>query len=409
MNFLKDKRVVLGITGSIAAYKAVEVLRELQKKGAEVRVAITPAGKKFITLLTLESLSGYPVYDKSVPERGTEILHTELAKWGELLLIAPATANTIAKVACGIADTPVTDLALCFGKGIIAPAMNVRMYENPVTQENLKKLRTLGWEVVEPECGYLACREVGKGKLASVSDIVDSAEYWFIPKLLKGRKVVVTAGATREYIDPVRFISNPSSGKMGYALAKVARGMGAEVTLISGKTCLTPPYGVKTVKIETVEEMKEAALKEFEKADVYISAAAIGDYRPAEYSTEKIKKGEGTLLLKLERTPDVLKLIGERKRENQVVVGFAAETENILENALQKLKKKNLDFIAANSVKGSSSAFGSDRNAVFLIKRNGKTEKIDGTKEEVAFEILKAVAETLKNLPNGNTAGNRNV
>ncbi len=409
MSFLKDKRIVLGITGSIAAYKAVEVLRELQKRGAEVRVAITPAGKKFITLLTLESLSSYPVYDESVPERGTEIFHTELAKWGELLLIAPATANTIAKLACGIADTPVTDLALCFGKGIIAPAMNVRMYKNPVTQENLKKLKTLGWEVVEPKCGYLACREVGKGKLASVSDIVDSAEYWFTPKLLKGKKIVVTAGATREYIDPVRFISNPSSGKMGYALAKVARGMGAEVTLISGKTCLTTPYGVKTITVETVEEMKEAALKEFEKADVYISAAAIGDYRPTEYSTEKIKKGEGSLLLKLERTPDILKLIGERKREKQIVVGFAAETENLLENALQKLKKKNLDFIAANSVKGSSSAFGSDRNAVLLIKRNGKTEKIEGTKEEVALEILKAVAETLKNLPNGNTAGNRNV
>ena len=403
MSFLEGKRVVLGITGSIAAYKAVEILRELQKRGAEVRVAITLAGKKFITPLTLESLSGYPVYDENVPDKGTEILHTELAKWGELLLIAPATANTIAKIACGIADTSVTDLALCFGRGIICPAMNVRMFENPITQENLKKLKSSGWEIVEPGCGYLACREVGKGKLAEISDIIDAVGYWFTPKLLKGKKVVITAGATREYIDPVRFISNPSSGKMGYALAKVAKGMGAEVVLISGKTCLKPPYGVKTVVVETVEEMKEAVLKEFDSADVYISAAAIGDYTPVKKSSKKIKKGEGTLTLELKRTPDILKTVGEKKRGNQIIVGFAAETENLVENAVRKLKKKNLDFIAANDVKGG--VFGSDENRVYLIDKNRRKLEISGKKEDVALKILEMVAETLKNLPDGDSAG----
>ena len=404
MSFLKGRRIVLGITGSIAAYKSVEILRNLQKRGAEIRVAITPAGTKFITPLTLEVLSGYSVYSENVPESSPEVRHTELARWGELLLIAPATANTIAKIVWGIADTSVTDLALCFGRGIICPAMNVRMYENPVTQENLKKLKAFGWEVVEPDCGYLACKEVGKGRLAEVSDIVDAAEYWFIPKILRGRKAVITAGPTREYIDPVRFISNPSSGRMGYALARIAKGMGAEVVLISGKTCLKPPYGVNTVVVETVEEMKREALKHFDSADIYISAAAIGDFRPTEYSSTKIKKGENELLLKLVRTPDVLKLIGERRRKSQVVVGFAAETDNLVENALEKLQKKNLDFIVANPVGGRDSAFESNTNRVLLIGKNGKREEIEGTKEEVAFEILKAVAERLKDFPDGNSA-----
>ena len=391
---LKGKKVVLGITGSIAAYKGVEVLRELQKRGAEVRAAITEAGKAFIGVLTLEALTGKPVYQRVIPERGEEIPHTELARWGELLIIAPATANTIAKIACGIADTPVSEVALCFGRGIVAPAMNDRMFENPITQENLEKLRKLGWEVVEPGSGYLACGEVGRGRLAEVKDIVEAAEYWFYPKLLKGKKVVITAGPTREYIDPVRFISNPSSGKMGYALAKAAAGMGAEVVLISGKTCLEPPYKVKRIEVETVEEMKEAALREFEDAQVYISAAAIGDYTPAEKSSQKIKKGEGELVIRLKRTPDVLKLIGQRKRKGQVVVGFAAETENLIENAKRKLEKKNLDLIVANSV--GDGVFGSSQTRVFIANRSGEVLEVRGSKEEVAEEILKRVAEVLK-------------
>jgi len=409
VGFLKNRKVVLGITGSIAAYKSPEILRELQRRGALVRVAATPNGLKFVSRLTLEVLSGYSLYCEVVPESSPEIRHTELSMWGELLLIAPATANTLAKIAYGIADTPVTDLALCFGRGIVCPAMNVRMYENRTTQENIKRLKELGWEVVEPESGYLACGEEGRGRLAGVEEIVDSAEYWFIPKLLKGKRVVVTAGATREYIDPVRFISNPSTGKMGYALAKVARGMGAEVVLISGKSCLRVPFGVKKVEVETVEEMEEAVLREVERADVYISAAAIGDYTPVEKSSKKIKKEGKELTLRLKRTPDILKTVGEGKREGQIVVGFAAETENLRENALKKINRKNLDLIVANSVR--EGVFGSDRNSVVLINRNGMEREFSGSKEEVAFEILKEVSRLLpsEDLPDGNGGRNGNV
>ncbi|RKQ63978.1 phosphopantothenoylcysteine decarboxylase/phosphopantothenate--cysteine ligase [Thermovibrio guaymasensis] len=391
---VKGKKIVLGITGSIAAYKGIEVVRELQKRGATVKAAITEAGKSFIGKLTLEALTGYPVYDKVIPKSGTEIRHTSLAQWGELLVIAPATANTLAKIAYGIADTSVTELALCFGRGIVAPAMNVRMYENPVTQENMKKLRDLGWEIVEPKSGYLACGETGRGRLAEVREIVEAVEYWFYPKILSGKKVVVTAGPTREYIDPVRFISNPSSGKMGYAIAKVAAAMGAEVTLISGKTCLDVPYRVKRITVETVEQMKEAALKEFEKADVYISAAAVGDYTPVKRSNEKIKKGEGELVLRLKRTTDILKLIGQRKREDQVVVGFAAETGNLVKNAKEKLRKKNLDLIVANDVR--KGVFGSSETEVFVLNSKGNFTEIRGSKEGVAEGILKLVAEIMK-------------
>jgi len=391
---LKGKRIVLGITGSIAAYKGVELLRELQKKGAEVRVAITEAGKAFIGVLTLEALTGKPVYQKVIPERGEEIPHTQLARWADLLIVAPATANTIAKIACGIADTPVSEVALCLGRGIIAPAMNDRMFENPITQENLRKLKKLGWEVVEPDKGYLACGEEGKGRLAEVRNIAEAAEYWFYPKLLKGKRVVITAGPTREYIDPVRFISNPSSGRMGYALAKAAAAMGADVVLISGKTCLEPPYKVKRIVVETVEEMKEAALREFEGTDIYISAAAVGDYTPAEKSSKKIKKGSGELTISFKRTPDILKIIGQRERKGQVVVGFAAETDNLIENAKEKLKKKNLDLIVANSV--AEGVFGSSQTRIFIVNRKGEVLEVRGSKEKAAEEILKRVAEVLE-------------
>jgi phosphopantothenoylcysteine decarboxylase/phosphopantothenate--cysteine ligase len=396
MSFLKDRRIVLGITGSIAAYKSPLILRELQKKGALVRVAITPYGERFVSKLTLEVLSGDSVYSAVVPESSPEIRHTSLSQWGELLLIAPATANTIAKIACGIADTPVTDLALCFGRGIVCPAMNVRMYENLLTQENLKKLKQFGWEIVEPESGYLACKEEGKGRLAEIEDIVECAEYWFIPKLLRGKRVVVTAGPTREYIDPVRFISNPSSGKMGYAIAKVAKGMGADVFLVSGKTCLRPPYGVKKIEVESVNEMKDAVLSLVKDADVYISAAAIGDYTPLKKSREKIKKGEGELILRLKRTSDILKLVGKNKKKGQIVVGFAAETENLKENALKKIKTKNLDAIVANNVK--SGVFGGDKNDVLFISSKGEERAFSGTKEEVAFKILQEICDFLPSL-----------
>ncbi len=389
---IKGRRIVLGITGSIAAYKAIEVMRELQKRGALVKVALTPSAKEFVSPLTLEVLSGSKVYGEVIPKSSKEIEHTELSSWGELLLIAPATANTIAKIACGIADTPVCELALCMGKGIVAPAMNSRMYENPITQENLKKLFSLGWEVVEPAVGELACGEYGKGKLAPVEDIVDSATYWFYPKLLKGKKVVITAGPTREYIDPVRFISNPSSGKMGFALAKVAAAMGGEVVLITGKSPLRTPYKVRRVDVETVEEMRETVLREVENADLFVSAAAVGDYRPKEFSKEKIKKEKGELLLPLVKTPDILKEVAQKKGKELVVVGFAAETEKIKDNALKKLKEKGLDLIVANDVK--KGIFGSSETEVLIVGKDFEKE-VKGNKEEAAYAILKEAAKLL--------------
>ncbi|WP_163327752.1 bifunctional phosphopantothenoylcysteine decarboxylase/phosphopantothenate--cysteine ligase CoaBC [Desulfurobacterium thermolithotrophum] len=390
MEILRNRKVVLGITGSIAAYKAVEILRKLQKAGAEVKVAMTPSASKFISTLTLQTISGYPVYLEAVPENSPEIRHTSLSSWGELFIVAPATANTISKIAHGIADTSVTNLALCFGKGIICPAMNVRMYENPVTQKNLEILKNLGYEIVEPDSGYLACREKGKGRLAEVEDILDAAFYWFIPKLLKGKRVVVTAGATREYIDPVRFLSNPSSGKMGFELAKAARGAGAEVTLITGKTQLRTPYDIKRIDVETVEEMKEAVLEATKDVDIYISAAAIGDYRPIKREEKKIKKSERKLILELERTPDILKLIGEGKRNGQIVIGFAAETDNLVENARKKIEEKNLDAIVANDVK--KGIFGSDKTEISFITKKGEF-LISGSKEEVSIKIVQLIYE----------------
>ncbi len=387
---IKNKKILLGITGSIAAYKSVEILRLLQKKGAEVRVAMTPSAAKFIAPLTFETLTGHSVFIENVPERECEIRHTTLSAWADLLLIAPATANTIAKIACGIADTSVTELALCCQKGIICPAMNVRMFENLITQENFRKLKSLGWEIVEPESGYLACGEEGKGRLADVEDIVDAVSYWFMPKTLKGKKVVVTAGATREYIDPVRFISNPSSGKMGFALAKAAKGFGADVVLITGKTHLKTPYGVKRINVETVEEMFNAVMKEVKDADIYISSAAVGDFKPAHCSSEKIKKTKDKLTLELVRTQDILKAVGKSKKEGQLVIGFAAETENEIENAKEKMKRKNLDGIVVNNVR--KGIFGSDGTEVtFLFK--GKERRISGLKEDVAFEIIKEISE----------------
>ncbi len=387
---IESKRIVLGVTGSIAAYKAVELLRLLQKRKAEVRVVMTSAATKFISPLTFESLTGYPVHCSTIPDSGVEIVHTTLASWGDLFVVAPATANTIAKIAAGIADTPVTEIALCFQKGIICPAMNVRMFENPITQENVIKLKEKGWEIVEPTSGFLACREEGKGRLAEIEDIVDAVNYWFIPKLLKGRKVVVTAGATREYIDPVRFISNPSSGKMGFAIARVAKGAGAEVTLITGKTHLRTPYGVKRVDVETVEEMKNAVLREIDNADIFISSAAVGDFKPETVSNEKIKKNGNSFLLNLIRTPDILKSV---EKKGLIKVGFAAETENLIENALKKLKNKNLHMVVANNVK--EGIFSSDTTEATIITKDGKTIQFSGSKEKLAFKIVEKVSELI--------------
>ncbi len=389
---IKGSRIVVGITGGIAAYKAVEVIRELQRKGADVVVAVTPSALRFIGEATLSAISGKPVYKDLFQSNGS-VSHVSISSWGDCFLIVPATANTIAKISCGISDNPVTELALCFGKGIICPSMNVRMYENRVTQENIKRLRILGYEIVEPEEGYLACGERGKGRLASLEHIVDSVLYYLSPKVLEGEKVVVTAGPTREYIDPVRFISNPSTGKMGFALARAAKALGADVVLVSGKTCIKPPYGVKFVEVETADEMYRAVKDNMEDATVFISAAAVGDYSPIKVSKEKVKKTEGVFKLELKRTVDILEDVGKNKREGQIIVGFAAETENLIENARRKLKRKNLDVIVANDVK--KRIFGSDETEVVLIT-DSVEEKLSGSKEEVSFEILKLISKIRK-------------
>ena len=389
---IKGSRIVVGITGGIAAYKAVEVIRELQRKGADVVVAVTPSALRFIGEATLSAISGKPVYKDLFQSNGS-VSHVSISSWGDCFLIVPATANTIAKISCGISDNPVTELALCFGKGIICPSMNVRMYENKVTQENIKRLRILGYEIVEPEEGYLACGERGKGRLASLEHIVDSVLYYLSPKILEGEKVVVTAGPTREYIDPVRFISNPSTGKMGFALARAAKALGADVVLVSGKTCIKPPYGVKFVEVETADEMYRAVKDNMEDATVFISAAAVGDYSPIKVSKEKVKKTEGVFKLELKRTVDILEDVGKNKREGQIIVGFAAETENLIENARRKLKRKNLDVIVANDVK--KRIFGSDETEVVLIT-DSVEERLSGSKEEVSFEILKLISKIRK-------------
>jgi phosphopantothenoylcysteine decarboxylase/phosphopantothenate--cysteine ligase len=390
MKTLKGKKVVLAVTGSVSAYKAVEILRELQKRKALVRVAMTPSARRFVTPFLFESLSQQPVYCADSPEAE----HIQLSGWAELLLIAPATANTIAKIAGGIADDPVTLLALCLSKGIICPAMNERMYENPVTRRNVEFLKSLGWEAVGPYSGELACGGKGTGRLADVEDIISAVSYWFTPKLLGGKKVLVTAGATREYIDPVRFISNPSSGKMGFAIAKVARAMGADVTLVTGPTHLRTPYLVRRIDVETVEQMKEVVLKEFEDADMYISAAAVGDFKPVKRFTEKLRK-ESTpaITLELERTTDILKVLSTRKSPEQVLVGFSAVTGDPVGEALKKLRNKRLNAIVGNDI--TRGVFGSDSTSVVFIDRHRQV-RLAGSKEDVAFEILKLLSETLQ-------------
>jgi len=387
---LEGKKILLGITGSISAYKSIEFLRELQKRGADVYAAVTPHGLKFVPELVLKTLSGHEVYKEVVPENSPEIRHTTLGSIVDLFIIAPATANTIAKIVCGIADNPVTATALVTGKGIICPAMNVNMYNNPATLKNIEILKERGYLIVDSEEGELACGVKGKGRLADIEKIVQVVEFYFIPDFLKGKKVLITAGPTREYIDPVRFISNPSSGKMGYALAEMAVAAGADVILVSGKTYLKSPYGLNFVEVETVEEMRKAVFDNLDGTDIFISAAAVGDFTPVRVADEKIKKTEEGIVLKLKRTPDIVsEVVASGKAKT--VLGFAAETENLIENARKKLSKKKLDFIVANNVKNG--IFGSDNTSCIVIGKNLEKE-LSGTKREVALSILKAVSGT---------------
>ncbi len=392
---MENKRcVVLGVTGGIAVYKALDVISALRKKDVDVRVIMTKSATEFVTPLTFQSISQNIVTtDMFAEPKAWEIQHISLAKRADVFLVAPATANIIGKVANGIADDMLsTTIMATRAKVVFAPAMNTNMYTNPIVQENIAKLKKLGYEFIEPASGRLACGDEGKGKLAPASDIVEKVlSELYDKKDLIGKKVLVTAGPTRANIDPVRFISNRSTGKMGYAIAEEARDRGAEVVLISGPTNESAPYGINVIKINTNEEMRSEVLKHFETSDIVIKSAAVADYKAKEYSENKIKKGSGDLEIILTRDNDILKELGEKK-SGQILVGFAAESQNVIENAKGKLIKKNLDYIVANDITSKDSGFASSDNRVTIVTREGKELSLEKmSKREVArnlFDII---------------------
>nr|WP_312058020.1 bifunctional phosphopantothenoylcysteine decarboxylase/phosphopantothenate--cysteine ligase CoaBC [Fervidobacterium pennivorans] len=387
--------ILLGVSSGIAIYKAVDLASKIRKEGWNLKVIMTENATKLVSPIVFSSVGNCEVFtDTYEIERGW-IIHTEVSKWADVLLIAPATANTIAKLAHGFADNLLTTTALAFNKPnkVIVPTMNSRMYENDMTIENIEKLKQHGWKIVEPETGHLACGEVGKGRYPENEKIIEFIKILTEEKPLLGKKVLVTAGPTREAIDPVRYISNHSSGKMGYAIAKIAKRLGAQVCLISGPTCLQIPYYVDSyVHVESAKEMFEAVLEKYKEYDILIMCAAVSDYSPLQSAPEKIKKTQDKLILELSKTPDILEFVGRNKLPGQVVVGFAAETQNIVENAYEKLMKKNADVIVANDAR---KAMGSDENQVYLVFVNKPTIMIEGKKEEVAKELLKRVCELL--------------
>jgi phosphopantothenoylcysteine decarboxylase/phosphopantothenate--cysteine ligase len=369
---LKERRIVLGVTGGIAAYKAAELVRELVRRGAQVRVIMTDHAREFIAPLTFETLSGNPIAgDLFRLNESFEIDHIALAQFAELIVIAPATANVIGKMAGGIADDLLTTVLIAAtAPTLICPAMNDKMYANPVVQENLARLAARGYTVLEPGYGELACHTEGQGRLPDAPEIAEAVETMLTPKDLREERILVTAGPTQEPFDPVRYISNYSSGKMGYALAIMARRRGAAVTLISGPTVLSAPQGVEFIPVKTAIEMHDAVMDGLERATVVIKAAAVSDYRPAVRSATKIKKKEGPLTIRLERNPDILAAVG-KKKGRRIVVGFSMESDNLLEHARTKLTEKGMDFIVANDVTEPGAGFGTDTNIIRIMDRGG--------------------------------------
>jgi phosphopantothenoylcysteine decarboxylase/phosphopantothenate--cysteine ligase len=395
---LPGKRIILGVTGGIAAYKSVLLLRALQKAGAEVRVTMTPAATRFVGIETFASLSGREVPIQVFPEEGKRdswTPHIQWGEWADLFIIAPCTANTLAKITHGQADNMLTSTALAARCPLlICPTMDGEMYRAPATQSNLKQIRSFGYHLLEPEEGYLASGLEGTGRLPETEVIIQKVQDIFSTEPtgdgpLYGKEVVVTAGPTREYIDPVRFLSNPSSGKMGFAMAEAARNLGADVTLIHGAVHIDNPRGIETIEIGSTKELFEQ-VKNHADADVIIMAAAVSDFTPKEYHPQKVKKDTALSTIELHKTPDILAWLGEHKRERQLLIGFAMETEHLLKNARQKREKKNLDWIVANSLADNNSGFETDTNTVHLISEDGEQE-ISGTKREVAEMILNVV------------------
>ena len=369
---MEKPNIVLGVTGGIACYKALELVRLLVQDSCTVRVVMTRGAAEFVTPLSFQTLSGAPVAtDLFDLTQESEIGHINLADGADLLVIAPATANVVGKLAAGIADDLLTTVVLATQAPLlVVPSMNVHMLAHPMVQANLAKLRDAGYHVMESDAGYLACGYEGKGRLPEPPAIVEEIRRLLRPKDLAGEKIVVTAGPSREALDPVRFISNRSSGKMGYALARAAARRGAQVTLVSGPTALPAPEGVRMVQVITAEEMRAAVLAEFDAATAVFMAAAVADYRPRSASGSKIKRGDDSVRLEFVPNPDIVAELGARKR-HQIVVGFAAETESLLENARKKLHRKNLDLLVANDVTQEGSGFDVDTNAVTLLDRDG--------------------------------------
>jgi phosphopantothenoylcysteine decarboxylase/phosphopantothenate--cysteine ligase len=382
--------LVLGVTGGIACYKAVELVRLLVKDGFVVQVIMTRGAMEFVTPLTFQTLSGMPVATETFNlTQESEIGHINLADSADLFVIAPATANVIGKIAAGIADDLLTTVLMATQAPVlIAPAMNIHMYENPILQENIRKLRRLGYHFMEPAEGYLACGYEGKGRLPEPEQILEEIRRLLKKKDLVGERLLITAGPNREPLDPVRYLSNRSSGKMGYALARAGLRRGAEVLLISGPTELEPPAGARLISVTTAAEMRGAVLEELPSCTAVIMAAAVSDYRPVDFANKKMKRGKGPIELRLEPNPDILKEIGARKN-GKMVVGFAAETEDLVANAEKKLRDKNLDMIVANNVSETGAGFDVDTNVATILDRNGAVRTLPlMSKDELAEQIF---------------------
>lgn len=387
---LQGKHVVLGVTGSIAAYKIASLASMLRKQAADVTVIMTQNATNFINPITFESLTGnkclVDTFDRNFQH---SVEHVSLAKQTDVFLVAPASANVIAKAAHGLADDMLTTTLLaCQCPKIIAPAMNTRMYQNPVVQDNMKLLQSYGMEVISPATGYLACGDTGEGKMPEPELLLEYIIKALRPKDMEGLRLLVTAGPTMEKIDPVRYISNHSTGKMGYAIARAAMMRGAIVTLVTGKTSLTPPMGVQTIGITSAADMAQAVKGHAGEQDIIIKAAAVADYRPKDTSDEKIKKKDSELSIALERTEDILGFLGAHKKKGQFLCGFSMETENMLENSRTKLEKKNLDLIVANNLKEQGAGFGTDTNIVTLLSGKETLQLPILSKEEVADRLL---------------------
>lgn len=398
---LKNKTVVIGVSGGIAVYKACDIVSRLKKLNANVHVIMTNNATEFVTPLTFQSLSqNYVVNDMFEEPKTWDVEHISLAKKADVFLIAPATANVIGKIANGICDDMLTTTVMATtGKVLIAPAMNTNMYRNPILQRNITILKELGYNFVNPESGRLACGDVGEGKLAQPEVIVNEVVNLLIDKEkdLQGQKIMITAGPTVESIDPVRYLTNRSTGKMGYAIAKQAANRGAEVTLVSGPTNIAPPSNIKKlIKIESAKDMYNAIIENFDDNQVIIKSAAVADYKPKTYSDKKIKKNDDDLVIKLDRNKDIAYELGKIKKD-KILVGFAAETNDIIENAKGKIQKKNFDFIVANDLTEEGAGFGTDTNIVKIIDKEGNINKYPQMKkDEVANVILDKVKSLLK-------------